>query len=366
MTLVKVRPANSQSKRTDAAPPPEAADTTPEPQINQSQVNQPSASQALVTATPIRTSSAIGVSSPQQQVSVFPKHCSAEDQLIQLDREFLAPPFLAVFGRTIHALVPALTLIIVVSWIGAIAAGRSPISILERGLKQAEAKQELTILAEPEPALSDALLSDIAEVTAQTSPAALNTPAPDLTELNNQISQIKFISGMIAAHRPTIKDCGAVAKDIVTLSTEQQIDPFYIAAVISIESRFGASERSRAGALGLMQILPATARELLYRKTGVKSAPVLTEGDTNISLGIQYIKELETRYSGNKYFALVAYNWGPANADRVWRGQARVPASVNSYANTILERSLRWRSHYTKAKRSAKALVESLVTESAN
>jgi len=171
-----------------------------------------------------------------------------------------------------------------------------------------------------------------------------------------QEGKMKFIAGLVAMYRPNIKDCGAVAKEIVALSTREGIDPFYVAAVISVESSFRSAALSRAGALGLMQLMPATAKELSSRQTGNKSYPRLKDPHTNIELGIAYLKQLESRYHGNRFYALSAYNWGPANVDKVRKGSGRIPKSVQKYANTIVNRSKQWARHYAKAKASAKKL----------
>jgi hypothetical protein len=171
--------------------------------------------------------------------------------------------------------------------------------------------------------------------------------------LSDQQSQIKFISGLIAMHRPNIKDCGAVAKEIVELSALENIDPFYVAAVISVESRFGTEALSHAGALGLMQLMPSTAKEISQRKTGKKSYPRLKHPRTNIELGISYLKQLEKKYKGDRFLVLSAYNWGQGNVDRARKAGKAIPKSVQRYANTVTERSQLWANHYAKAKEGA-------------
>ncbi|MCC6953874.1 MAG: transglycosylase SLT domain-containing protein [Deltaproteobacteria bacterium] len=173
--------------------------------------------------------------------------------------------------------------------------------------------------------------------------------------LEDMKSKIKFISGLVAMHRPTIANCGDVAKAIVEIAAREKVDPFYVAAIISIESRFANTAVSPVGARGLMQLMPATA-EFVAGKGRLRNQTALSDTVTNISLGVRYIRQLEARYRGNKSLALAAYNWGPGNVDRVKKGQASIPGSVKNYAKTVLDRSTNWAAHYNKAKESAAKL----------
>jgi len=164
--------------------------------------------------------------------------------------------------------------------------------------------------------------------------------------------KIKFIAGLITVHRPNIPDCGLVARHIVELSRRRKADPFLIAAIISVESRFGADSRSHVGATGLMQLMPGTAKVMDLNR-GRDGNPALTDVKTNIQLGIDYYKRLENQYYGNKFLALSAYNWGPANVNKVKNNPALIPGSVRKYANTVIERSINWSNHYKKANEGA-------------
>ena len=96
------------------------------------------------------------------------------------------------------------------------------------------------------------------------------------------------------------------------------LDPSLLAAVIYTESRFNANARSSAGAIGLMQLLPATARGIAVR-TGGNAFVVddLYVPELNVRYGAWYLRHLLDRY-GDERTALAAYHAGQGNVDR-WR-----------------------------------------------
>ncbi len=99
-------------------------------------------------------------------------------------------------------------------------------------------------------------------------------------------------------------------------AAEKGLDPSLIAAVIYAESRF-ADRTSRAGARGLMQLTPQTARAIAQRTGGVafRDADLATP-QVNISYGAWYLRHLLDHYGGNEVLALAAYNAGMGNVDR--------------------------------------------------
>jgi soluble lytic murein transglycosylase len=95
------------------------------------------------------------------------------------------------------------------------------------------------------------------------------------------------------------------------------VSPYYVLAVMREESRFFARADSRAGAKGLMQLMPGTARELA-RGGRLPFAPEsLLEPETNIPLGVRYLRAVLHRFDWNPIYAAAAYNAGP-NAVLKW------------------------------------------------
>ncbi|GAA0288560.1 soluble lytic murein transglycosylase-like protein [Gracilibacillus halotolerans] len=108
---------------------------------------------------------------------------------------------------------------------------------------------------------------------------------------------------------PTATSVPQDIEGIVEQASQQYgVDKKLIHAVIQQESNYKADAVSHAGAQGLMQLMPGTARSL-----GVQDPfnPV-----DNIFGGTRYLKDMLERYDGNKAMALAAYNAGPGNVDK--------------------------------------------------
>ena len=102
---------------------------------------------------------------------------------------------------------------------------------------------------------------------------------------------------------------------------EKHLDPALIAAVIYAETKFDA-RTSPTGALGLMQIEPATAEFLAHRSGGTAFRIAdLAEPAVNISYGAYYLRYLLNQYGGDETLALAAYNGGQTNVDE-WLARA--------------------------------------------
>lgn len=102
------------------------------------------------------------------------------------------------------------------------------------------------------------------------------------------------------------------------------LDPAWIYGVIRKESAFSPQITSSAGAIGLMQLLPSTAK-FIARKHGIhkKQKIKLNDPNSNIKIGSAYLNYLSKKYNGNRILATAAYNAGPNRVDR-WIPNDRV------------------------------------------
>lgn len=96
------------------------------------------------------------------------------------------------------------------------------------------------------------------------------------------------------------------------------LDPAFLAAVIYSESKFDPHARSRSGAVGLMQLLPETAKGIAQRTGGSRFRVAdLDDPELNIRYGAWYLRHLLDKYDHVR-LALAAYNAGQAKVDE-WR-----------------------------------------------
>lgn len=133
-------------------------------------------------------------------------------------------------------------------------------------------------------------------------------------------------------------------------AAEKHVDASLIAAVIYAESRF-EDQTSKAGARGLMQITPQTAKEI-EKLSGGTSFKLTDLGDPeiNIRYGTFYLAELLKRYDGNEVAALAAYNAGPSQADS-WGGadlslEAIPLEETRAYVAAVLDKQRAYRDAY--------------------
>jgi peptidoglycan lytic transglycosylase len=141
-------------------------------------------------------------------------------------------------------------------------------------------------------------------------------------------------------------------------ASAKELDPSLLAAVIYAESRF-RDATSHAGARGLMQITPQTARYIARLSGGT----AFEQGDlatpqVNISYGAYYLRYLLKRYAGNTVLALAAYNGGEGNVDR-WIVEAsaaerafeiaEIPfAETREYVTRVLDARQSYREKYSQ------------------
>jgi soluble lytic murein transglycosylase len=105
-------------------------------------------------------------------------------------------------------------------------------------------------------------------------------------------------------------------------AVDKHLDPALIAGVIYAETKF-EPRTSSAGALGLMQLLPATADYIAHLSGGVRfTTSDLATPKINVAYGSWYLRYLLDHYEGDEMLAVAAYNGGLANVD-AWVAKAR-------------------------------------------
>jgi soluble lytic murein transglycosylase-like protein len=125
------------------------------------------------------------------------------------------------------------------------------------------------------------------------------------------------------------------AKLIEGAAREASLDPALVHAVISVESGYNPAARSPKGALGLMQVLPATA--LRYGIRNAARSPA-----ANLRAGTLYLSDLMVMFDQRLELVLAAYNAGEA---AVLRYGQRIPPfrETQHYVPAVLARYLEWR-----------------------
>jgi soluble lytic murein transglycosylase len=125
------------------------------------------------------------------------------------------------------------------------------------------------------------------------------------------------------------------------------LDPALVAAVIYQESKFKADARSSSGAIGLMQLLPDTAKGIAVH-TGGSAFRVddLFDPEINVRYGAWYLRHLLQKY-GDERTALAAYNAGQDNVDRWLRSDLGIQfAETRAYVKRVEELKKIYRDAY--------------------
>ncbi|MCW9023433.1 MAG: transglycosylase SLT domain-containing protein [Gammaproteobacteria bacterium] len=121
----------------------------------------------------------------------------------------------------------------------------------------------------------------------------------------------------------------AYQKQILAQAKKQEINPAWAFAVIRQESAFTSDARSHAGALGLMQLMPRTAKRMAQSlRIPIRGRHTILNSNTNIKLGVKYLRKVNDVYDGHPVLATAAYNAGGRNVKRWLPEQTTLPADI--------------------------------------
>ncbi|HYM75852.1 MAG TPA: lytic transglycosylase domain-containing protein [Candidatus Dormibacteraeota bacterium] len=132
---------------------------------------------------------------------------------------------------------------------------------------------------------------------------------------SNQSANAKILAANSHGHQATADE---VDQSIVMAAARHNVDPNLVRAVVKVESNFNSNAVSHKGAMGLMQLMPKTARELKVKNP--------FDPQQNVDAGVRHLKYLLDNYNGDVNLTLAAYNAG--------EGAVRRSAGVPHYSET--------------------------------
>lgn len=156
----------------------------------------------------------------------------------------------------------------------------------------------------------------------------INTPRPKAKKKRSAKKKTRVI-GCGSKEDGTLTDRAAQYMPLINrLAKQYSISKHLIMAVVATESCFDSKAVSSAGARGLMQLMPITAREL-----GVKNP---FDHEENLRGGVQYLGKLSKRFNYNPKLTLAAYNAGPGNVEK-YRGIPPFP-ETKAYVEKVMSK----------------------------
>ncbi len=118
-------------------------------------------------------------------------------------------------------------------------------------------------------------------------------------------------------------------RDLVqTHSKQHGVEPAWAFAIIRQESAFTEDAKSHAGAMGLMQLMPATAKQVARNMQLRFQRIDLLDASTNVKLGVSYLRRVMDQFKGNKVLATAAYNAGGHRVSKWLPKEGSIPADL--------------------------------------
>ena len=181
--------------------------------------------------------------------------------------------------------------------------------------------------------LAALVLSTMSCDVTSTAPVAGPAPAPSedsATHVARIRAALEPLENGLLPH-----EVEAVARTLAAECRRAGVPPALALAVIGVESSGDAFAESPVGALGLMQLMPATAKAVAHDHGLPWAGPrTLADPVANVQLGVRYLARLLARYDDVET-ALAAYNWGPGRIGARLRNGEALPAE---YARRVLRR----------------------------
>lgn len=145
-------------------------------------------------------------------------------------------------------------------------------------------------------------------------------------QVTNALSAIDGIKAVLNQSIKTTKPLGGSSTKYDSLinesATDNGLDPNLLKALIKVESNFNPSARSKAGAIGLTQLMPDTAKELGVDPLNIQE---------NIKGGAKYLAMMLDKFNGDLRSAITAYNAGPGKMQNVLAGKDKLSTESSNY-----------------------------------